>query len=108
MIRESTLIDREQMLSLPPTENNGPLTVQTHTAIPQILILLLAPNMRNEETKSFTSIKDSIDYLNQFKDPASLIEDEQVFKIIIFKFNSSNVLGKRVYLNSREIVTFQD
>ena len=78
MIRESTLIDREQILTLPEAStSNGPLTLTTHTAIPPILVMLIAPNIP-DNFKSFSNIKSSIDYLNQFKDPALLIEDEQV------------------------------
>ncbi len=82
MIRESTLIDRDQMLSLEPNESdetnpNGPLTIRTHTAIPPILVMLLAPKM-TDTVKSFTTIKDSIEYLNQYRDPALLVQDEQV------------------------------
>lgn len=85
MIRESTLIDREQTLNLSSSEgvSNGPLTLQTHTAIPQILVLLIAPSIRTETVKSFASIKASIEYLNQFRDPAQLIEDEQVIFLLI-------------------------
>jgi len=100
MIRESTLIDREHTLNLPPADGviNGPLTLQTHTAIPQVLVLLIAPNIRTETVKSFASIKASIEYLNQFKEPAQLIEDEQVTVLLKVIFKKKNLIKNKLII----------
>ncbi len=82
--RESTLIGREQMNNMVAISeiDSGPLTIDTHSSIPQILVFLLAPNFK-EPIKSFSSIKASIDYLNQFKDPSQLIKDEQAILALV-------------------------
>ena len=81
--RESTLVGRETANNLEPIrETRGPLTTLTHTSVPQILIFLLAPNFKSS-LQSFSSIKASIEYLNQFKDPAMLIQDEQAILALV-------------------------
>ncbi len=81
--RESTIVGRENATTLEPIrEVRGPLTTLTHTSVPQILIFLLAPNLKSS-LQSFSSIKASIEYLNQFKDPAKLIQDEQAILALV-------------------------
>ena len=48
-----------------------------------ILFFLLTPGLNAKQVKPFASIKASLDYLNEVRDPAKIVSDERCIRALI-------------------------